>query len=564
MQKSSSSLKLLSLAVAGALACLPRSQGKAVNPQDAGRNQEPGLQTTNLQIYLLLGQSNMQGRGRIETEDRTSHPRVFVFAASNRWEPAAEPLHGSGPRAGIGPGLVFGKLMAAWNTNANIGLVPCAVGATELKRWECGGDLYARAVARAQAAQRQGTLAGILWHQGEQDSMTATNATTYRDRLVKMIGDLRADLGCPQLPFVAGQIGQFLYSRRVQQTPYAKAVNDALARIPSEVPFTACVDSVGLTHVGDEVHFDGASQRELGRRFAAAMQKLRRADGQRPLLPAGPARPFMLGDYCLNGVRTPEGRTDVPKLLAVLKEMRVTDYMHLVWKEKAYPHAWEDFQQMAPAFQKAGIRLWLYLTPPSESPPEPFGSNYVRWATECALVAKQYPVIRGITLDDFNGNVKFFTPEYCRTMMAQARQLAPGLVLFVICYYGYADPFLAPHVKSGAIDGIIWPYYHPHKNHHNTTNLYPQAVRYRAWLEEETRLGGRTERLPLIVMVYGSKIAKAPDACTPPYVQECLTQGLRATREGYADGVMTYCLPKDSPEFIRAVSSVYSAWVSEQ
>ena len=74
--------------------------------------------------------------------------------------------------------------MAAWDTNATIGLVPCAVGASELRRWERGGDLYSNAVVRAQTAMRDGTLAGILWHQGEQDSMTATNSNTYFERLV--------------------------------------------------------------------------------------------------------------------------------------------------------------------------------------------------------------------------------------------------------------------------------------------------------------------------------------------------------------------------------------------
>ena len=226
-----------------------------------------------------MGQSNMQGRGALETEDRTPHPRVFVLTASNQWALAVEPLHGSGPRAGFGPGLVFGKLMAAWDTNATIGLVPCAVGASELRRWERGGDLYSNAVVRAQTAMRDGTLAGILWHQGEQDSMTATNSNTYYERLVKMIENIRADLGQPQLPVVVGQIGEFLYTRRKQQTPYAKTVNDALARIPLHVPRTACVSSAGLTHVGDEVHFDGKSQRELGKRFAAEMQKLAAIEG---------------------------------------------------------------------------------------------------------------------------------------------------------------------------------------------------------------------------------------------------------------------------------------------
>jgi hypothetical protein len=276
--------------------------------------------------------------------------------------------------------------------------------------------------------------------------------------------------------------------------------------------------------------------------------------------PEVPTAPLMLGDYCLNGVRTAEGRTDVPKLIATLQGMKVSDYMHLVWRESKYPHAWDDFRAMAPEFQKAGIRLWLYLTPPSETPPAPFGNDYVRWARECAALAKQYPIIQGLTLDDFNGNVKMFTPGYCRQMMTEAHKVAARLSLFVICYYGYADPFLTPHVRSGAIDGIIWPYYHPHKNHTNTTNLFPQAAKYRSWLDEQTRLGGLPRSMPLIVMVYGSKIAKAPQACTPAYVQECLKEGLRAVRAGYADGVMTYCLPKDKPEFVQAVKNNYVGW----
>ncbi len=228
-------------------------------------------------IYLLLGQSNMVGRGIVEGQDRSAHARVLLFTASNHWDLAVEPLFGSGPRAGFGPGLVFGKWVAAKETNANIGLIPCAVGATLLQRWERGGDLYSNAVARARIAMRDGTLKGILWHQGEQDSILESDANSYHDRLVKMIADIRTDLGQPNLPFVVGQIGEFLYTRKKQQTPFAKTVNDALARIPEEVPFTACVHSTGLTHNGDEVHFNGKSQRELGKRYAMEMLKLRSA-----------------------------------------------------------------------------------------------------------------------------------------------------------------------------------------------------------------------------------------------------------------------------------------------
>jgi hypothetical protein len=228
-----------------------------------------------LHLYLLMGQSNMAGRGKIGPEDKTPHPQVLVFTPANRWESAVEPItHDKPTMLGVGPGLAFGKAMAETKSGATIGLVPCAFGGTPLKRWERGGDLYLNAVHRARLAMHDGTLKGILWHQGESDSGTSTNAHTYGDRLAKMIKDIRADLGAPNLPVVVGQIGEFLYDRGPEHSPYARVVNDALAKLPERVPFTGCASAKDLKHKGDQLHFDAASQRELGRRYAAEMLRL--------------------------------------------------------------------------------------------------------------------------------------------------------------------------------------------------------------------------------------------------------------------------------------------------
>ncbi len=231
-----------------------------------------------LHLYLLLGQSNMAGRGKLAAEDQTPHPCVLMFTLANQWEPALEPVtHDKPTMLGVGPGLAFGKAMAAHDPGVTIGLVPCAVGGTPLKRWQQGGDLYSNAVHRARLALLDGTLKGILWHQGESDSGTITNANSYGDRLAQMIQDIRADLGCPDLPFVVGQIGEFLYDRGPDHSPYARVVNAALAALPGKVPATACASSKDLKHKGDQLHFDAASQRELGRRYAVEMIRLQAA-----------------------------------------------------------------------------------------------------------------------------------------------------------------------------------------------------------------------------------------------------------------------------------------------
>ena len=53
--------------------------------------------------------------------------------------------------------------------------------------------------------------------------------------------------------------------------------NEQIAQIPTLVKNSAVVESSGLKHKGDVVHFDSASLRELGRRYAQAMQELQKA-----------------------------------------------------------------------------------------------------------------------------------------------------------------------------------------------------------------------------------------------------------------------------------------------
>lgn len=275
--------------------------------------------------------------------------------------------------------------------------------------------------------------------------------------------------------------------------------------------------------------------------------------------PEVPALASMLGDYVNVGVRTTEGRTDIPRLLTALKEIGARDYMHLVYLEKNYPGAWQDFQLMAPEFQKAGIRLWLYLTPPSEGVPEPYGDDYLRWAVECAGVAKQHPIVKGICIDDFNGNVGKFTPAYCKEMMLEAHKIAPQVSFLVVCYFGYQES-IKPHVTAGVIDGVIFPYFYPHKNLSDTTALLPQITAYRTWLDEQTAVGGLVNKMPLVVMVYAVKHSQSSDHPTPAYVKNCLEIGLAATEKGVTSGVVTYCLPKDNPEFVKSVAEVYPGW----
>ena len=235
--------------------------------------------------YLLIGQSTMAGRGAIEEQDKVEHPRVLKFTKANAWAPAVDPLHFDKPIAGVGLGSSFGRAMlqedkAGDKSDITIGLIPCAVGGTPLSRWEKNGDLYKQAVERAKAAMKDGTLRGILWHQGESDSGREETAKSYGERLAKMVTDLRTELGAGDVPFVAGQLGEFL--RRETKTggpSYWPLVNEQIGSLPERLKNTAVVSAKGLEHKGDVVHFNSASLREFGKRYAAAMQELQSKPG---------------------------------------------------------------------------------------------------------------------------------------------------------------------------------------------------------------------------------------------------------------------------------------------
>ena len=218
---------------------------------------------TDLQLFLLIGQSNMAGRGVVEARDKQPITHVYALTKELEWKPAMDPLHFDKPDiAGVGLGRSFARELAKANPAAAIGLIPAAFGGTSLEEWKPGGKLYNDAIARTRAAMKSGKLRGILWHQGEADSGKEENAKSYRERWTKVIGSLREDLNAANVPVVVGQLGEFYTGA------FARTVDEQLAIIPLQVPRTAFVSSAGLKAKSDNVHFDSPSLREFGRRYA--------------------------------------------------------------------------------------------------------------------------------------------------------------------------------------------------------------------------------------------------------------------------------------------------------
>lgn len=281
------------------LPCLAAAQsGKVSTPPPTS----PPLTTTNigelpegsdrLDLYLLIGQSNMKGRGIMPETPKNDERIVMMHLRDDSWYLARHPLHLVGDaktfaghdNAGVGPGLAFADAILAADPTARIGLLPCAKGGSAISLWRKDGPLYIEAIRRAKLALSQGPsgktrLRGVLWLQGEADARPG-KVEVYPAALHALVDQLRADFDDPDLPFVASTIGEM--KPDTAENPKA-GVNAILLDLPNHRPATACVDARDVKgHIGDNVHFDTASQEEIGRRYASALLKLQGAPSPSP------------------------------------------------------------------------------------------------------------------------------------------------------------------------------------------------------------------------------------------------------------------------------------------
>lgn len=220
--------------------------------------------TKDMKLFLLIGQSNMAGRGKVEDQDKIENPDIFMLTKELKWVIAKDPVHFDKPKAaGVGLCSEFARDLHKADPKSTIGLIPCAMGGSSLDQWQPGKPLYNNAVARAKEAMKQGTLAGILWHQGESDAKPQL-IETYPARFETMITQLRKELDAENVPVLIGEV--------IPGHGNHDAVNVALAETAKKTPNAALVSSADLGK--KQLHYDAADYRALGKRYAEVFLKM--------------------------------------------------------------------------------------------------------------------------------------------------------------------------------------------------------------------------------------------------------------------------------------------------
>lgn len=246
----------------------------------------------NFYIFLCIGQSNMEGNARIESQDTTVDKRFLVLAAvdcpelgriKGNWYTAVPPLCRC--RTGLTPADYFGRtLIANLPRKSRVGVINVSVAGCKIElfdkknfqsysatapSWmtniikEYGGNPYERLVEMAKLARKDGIIKGILLHQGESN----TNDTLWTKKVKVVYDNLMKDLNLnpKKVPLLAGEVVN------ADQGGVCASMNSIIATLPQTIPNSYVIPSTGCTDSRDNLHFNAEGYRKLGKRYAAKM-----------------------------------------------------------------------------------------------------------------------------------------------------------------------------------------------------------------------------------------------------------------------------------------------------
>lgn len=217
-----------------------------------------------IDVFLCIGQSNMSGRAFLKDNDTLTQNNLFLLNTKNKWELAKNPLNKHSNirqelhRQHLGPSWSFGKQLNAFN---KIGLIVNARGGISIDQFNRDSIFYKKTIFRTKEALKSGgIIKGVIWHQGEND---INNWKEYREKLIKLINNIRTDLNAPNLIFISGEIGNWKLENRINSDSLNKVIRNINI---NNYDFVSAENLSPQTI--DSIHFDRQSQLILGKRYA--------------------------------------------------------------------------------------------------------------------------------------------------------------------------------------------------------------------------------------------------------------------------------------------------------
>lgn len=223
-------------------------------------------------VFILAGQSNMAGRGKVEASDTLPDPRILSINKHGELIHAKEPLHFYEPgMAGLDCGLSFAKaLLPSIPDDVSLLIIPTAVGGSAISQW-INDDTFRQVPLlsnfreKVALGKQYGTVKGILWHQGENDALKPETIAVHQRQLQQLFKIFRKEVGHKKLPVFLGELGSFSANDEGRQ-----AINAQIRKFVAADRHAFLIETGDLNHNGDQIHFDSRGQRLMGERFAQA------------------------------------------------------------------------------------------------------------------------------------------------------------------------------------------------------------------------------------------------------------------------------------------------------
>ncbi|HLP05117.1 MAG TPA: sialate O-acetylesterase [Paludibacter sp.] len=247
----------------------------------------------NFHIYLCFGQSNMEGQGAIEAQDRTVDSRFKVLQSldctgrtKGVWYTAIPPLCQC--NTGLSPADYFGRTMVKYLPDSiTVGVINVAVGGSDIRLFDkdlyqnydstytdewflskirsYGGNPRKHLMDLAKLAQQDGVIKGILIHQGEANSGDSKWPSYVKKVYEDMLSEL--SLSADTVPLLAGEV------LSEPGSCCGTWMNPVINKLPMTIPTAYVISANGLTGQ-DPAHFNSASYRTFGIRYATKMLSL--------------------------------------------------------------------------------------------------------------------------------------------------------------------------------------------------------------------------------------------------------------------------------------------------
>lgn len=150
-------------------------------------------------------------------------------------------------------------------------VIKAAVGSTSILQWQPGQTLYNETLTACQSAMQAGAVfRGVLWSQGEADTISTAVASAWKQKYYSFLS-IRTALGNPVMPAVHSVLG-FKPATGTPRPNWDVVVQQQI--LAQKMPNLALIGMSDFEHTVDDLHVAPVDRQAFALRFCDAIKRL--------------------------------------------------------------------------------------------------------------------------------------------------------------------------------------------------------------------------------------------------------------------------------------------------